>query len=305
MQRTLTLLLTAAALLLAASASAAAAVRAPRPVNIWDGVKGMPRVKMFSYPVALPAGADSAEKGTVREGAGRRAVIVCPGGSYFWHDMETEGHAVARWLNAQGIAAFVLQYRTAEFPAYATRFRRFVRGRRYPDAQDDLRRALRLVRDSAAAWGIDTARIGVMGFSAGGHLAMSAAEFFEKAERPSFVAACYPVVSMTAVCTHRRSRRALLGESRMRNRRLRDSLSLERHVPADCPPVFLMNCEDDPVVDARNAVLLDSALTAAHVGHRYVRYATGGHGFGASDTKGTEECRRWRRAFLEWLKEQK
>ena len=236
------------------------------------------------------------------EGQGHTAVIVCPGGSYFWHAMETEGHMVARWLQQQGIAAFVLRYRTALVPAFVTRYRYIFRGTRYPDAQDDLREALRHVRQHAEEYGIDSTKVGVMGFSAGGHLVMSSAELFDKCDWPAFIAPIYPVVTMTEDCVHKRSRRALLGESRVRNQQLRDSLSLERHVPDGCPPVFLVNCKDDPVVDYRNSVLLDSALTTHHVPHVYLQYKTGGHGFGASDEKGTEESRRWREAFVKWLK---
>lgn len=92
-----------------------------------------------------------------------------------------------------------------------------------------------------------------------------------------------------------------MGDSRKGNRVLRDSLSLEKHVPADCPPVFLINCKDDPIVDYRNSELLDSALTARRVNHVYIQYQTGGHGFGASTTKGTAECRQWKDRFLQWL----
>ena len=84
---------------------------------------------------------------------------------------------------------------------------------------------------------------------------------------------------------------------------MKDSLSLERHIPHDCPPVFLVNCVDDPVVDYHNSIVLDSALTANNVKHRYIQYATGGHGFGASETKGSEECRQWKKEFLNWINE--
>ena len=106
---------------------------------------------------------------------------------------------------------------------------------------------------------------------------------------------------MVEPCVHKRSRRALLGDSRLRNKQLRDSLSLERHVPKDCPPVFLVNCKDDPIVHYHNSELLDSALTRQHVPHRYIQYKTGGHGFGASNHKGTAECRQWKEAFLTWF----
>lgn len=237
------------------------------------------------------------------EGRGNIAVVVCPGGSYFWHDMEHEGHEVGRWLQANGISAFVLRYRTAYVPAFVTRFRYIFRGNRYPDPQDDLLQAMRYIKAHADEYGIDTLRIGAMGFSAGGHLVMSAGELFATDDRPAFIAPIYPVVTMTDNCVHKRSRRALLGDSRKRNKRLRDSLSLERHVPADCPPVFLVNCQDDPIVEYHNSMLLDSALTARGVNHKYLQYETGGHGFGASDTKGTDECRAWKKEFLLWLKE--
>ncbi len=261
-------------------------------VNIWEGSECRKTVELTPY---LPKNSGDAPA------RGRVAVVVCPGGSYFWHDMETEGHTVGRWLNDNGIAAFVLRYRTAYVPAFITHFRLIFRGNRYPDPQDDLRQALHHVRANAARYGVNPDSIGAMGFSAGGHLVMSAGELFPKEERPAFIVPVYPVVTMTAPCTHRRSRRGLLGDSRKRDASLCDLLSLERHVPHDCPPVFLVNCKDDPIVDYRNSELLDSALTAQGVAHKYLQYATGGHSFGASDTKGTPECRRWRSAFLDWL----
>ena len=81
-----------------------------------------------------------------------------------------------------------------------------------------------------------------------------------------------------------------------------DSLSIEKNVPTDCPPVFLVNCDDDPIVHPRNAELLDSALTANHVPHQYEHYRTGGHGFGVSPEKTTTEAIQWKSRFLEWLK---
>lgn len=236
-------------------------------------------------------------------GNGNKAVVVCPGGSYFWHDMKAEGDAVGKWLQSNGISAFVLRYRTAGFWAFFTRYRYIFRGIRYPDALSDLHQAINYIRRHAKEYGIDDKKVGAMGFSAGGHLVMSAAELLPTVERPAFVVPIYPVVTMTEKCVHKRSRRALLGDSRKNNKQLRDSLSLERHVPDDCPPVFLVNCKDDPIVKYHNSELLDSALTAHHVAHRYIQYKTGGHGFGATDYKGTAECRQWKEEFLKWLKE--
>ena len=258
------------------------------PVNIWEGTSVRHRVLLTPY---------------LAKGSQRPAVIVCPGGSYFWHDMVNEGDSVGRWLQRNGISAFVLHYRTAYVPAFIFHYRLLLRGNRYPDAINDLRQAMRYVRRLADRWQVDTCRLGVMGFSAGGHLAMSAVELLPSAEWPAFVAPVYPVVTMCEPCVHKRSRRGLMGDNRKGDRRLRDSLSMERHVPDNCPPVFLVNCHDDPIVHYHNSELLDSALTAHKVPHLYIQYSTGGHGFGASGLKGSAECRQWRNRFLTWFKQ--
>ena len=244
------------------------------------------------------------------------AVIVCPGGSYCWLDVETEGDGVAQWLQNNGISAFMLRYRAIGFGAYFWHHRILFRGKQYPDMITDAQRALQWVREHAEEYQIDPDKVGMMGFSAGGHLVMSATCFkdfnylkdtgidTEVSLNPTFVAPIYPVVTMRKPYVHKRSRRALLSEKRQHNQVMIDSLSLERHIPADCPPVFLVNCVDDPIVEYHNSVLLDSALTANHINHRYIQYQTGGHGFGASDEKGTPECRQWKNEFLNWLKEQ-
>lgn len=259
----------------------------PRRINIWQGTTVEKTVVMTSY---------------LAEGRDNAAVIVCPGGSYLWHDMGGEGKDVGEWLQRNGISAFVLHYRTAGVGAFLTPYRYVFRGNRYPDALNDLLRAMQYVKAHSAELGVDASHVAAMGFSAGGHLVMSAAELLPREQRPWFVVPVYPVVTMTEACVHRRSRRALLGDSRLRSRQLRDLLSLERHVPADCPPVFLVNCKDDPVVDCRNSELLDSALTRQQVPHRYIQYQTGGHGFGASDHKGTAECRQWKEEFMAWFR---
>lgn len=228
----------------------------------------------------------------------RTAVIVCPGGSYFWIEREFEGDSVASWLNSHGIAAFVLEYRHAGWAAFAYHVR--LRGRSFPAGYEDLVEAIKYVRDNAEKFGVDKDRVGCIGFSAGGHLVMHAAEQLAgTTDVMNFVAAIYPVVSMTDACTHKRSVRGLLGE--FPSQSMKDSLSLEKHVPSDCPPVFIVNCKDDPVVDYRNSILLDSALTAKGVSHRYVQYTTGGHGFGASAKETTSEAIRWKEQFLEWI----
>lgn len=258
-------------------------------VNIWEGTGKKANVSLTPY---LASGNDCA------------AVIVCPGGSYFWHDTENEGTAVCEWLQKNGISAFLLNYRTAYVPAFIFHHRLIFRGNQYPDSQDDLQQAIAYVKDHASAYRIDTTRVGAMGFSAGGHLVMSVAEMYQSPlVRPAFVVPVYPVVTLVSPYVHKRSRRGLLGEYRKFNQKWREALSLELHVPDDCPPVFLVNCKDDPIVKYQNSILLDQALTAKHIDHKYLFYQTGGHGFGASETKGTPECRAWKDEFIAWFNE--
>ena len=270
-------------------------------IALWEG-KRMPHgsdVQLYTFRPENPNGI---------------SVIVCPGGSYHWLDREVEGFQVGEWLSDHGITAFVLTYRTAGYAEVAVPVRLFFRGKRHPDMIMDAQRALQYVGEHAAEYGIDADRIGMMGFSAGGHLVMSAAcfnetDFLQLAGmetnvnlRPAFVVPVYPVVTMDPPYVHRRSRRGLLGDNRVANQAMRDSLSLEKHIPDNCPPVFLINCKDDPVVRYQNSELLDAALTQKAIPHRYIQYETGGHGFGASDEKGSPECREWRKEFLRWLK---
>ena len=243
-------------------------------------------------------------------------VIVCPGGSYFWLDREGEGDGVGEWLSANGITAYVLFYRTPGVSEFVWHTRLMFRGVRYPDMITDAQMALVWAREHSADYSVCPDKTGMMGFSAGGHLVMSSA-CFSRTDfsgdgsnvagaddlKPSFVAPIYPVVTLEGPYAHRRSRRGLLGDSRQSNSALRDSLSLEKHIPSDCPPVFLVNCKDDPVVHYMNSVILDSALTANNISHKYIQYADGGHGFGVSGSKGSPDSRQWKYEFLSWLGE--
>lgn len=229
------------------------------------------------------------------------AVIVCPGGSYSWLDMKNEGIGVAEWLQSEGINAFVLRYRVANISAYVLGYRVLGLGHKYPDMLEDVEDALQWVYTHAEDYRIDTTAIGVMGFSAGGHLTMSSYLYNKTPYKPRFLCPIYPVVSMSHSLSHKRSRRGALGVWGQWNKSMRDSLSLEKHMLADCPPVFLVNCVDDPTVRYENSEMLDSALTACHVPHLYIQYKTGGHGFGASEIKGTEESRQWKKEWLQWI----
>lgn len=224
------------------------------------------------------------------------AVIVCPGGSYCWLSKRWEGSEVAKWLNTKGLAAYVLHYPTAGWAAFAFHTRWIVRGHQYPDALNELTTVMSQLRGRYK-------QVGLMGFSAGGHLVLNAAESLPDSLVPDFVAACYPVVTFSAPCVHHRSRRGLLGERGWRNKTLCDSLSVELHADRIRCPIFLMNCLDDPIVDHHNAELMDSALTAAHKPHLFVQYSTGGHGFGVTASKTSSEAANWPDRFWAWLKQ--
>ena len=171
----------------------------------------------------------------------------------------------------------------------------------YPKALQDVQNAVISIRSKAGEYGIDTSKIGVMGFSAGGHLALNSAEEHISSggisSRPSFVAAIYPVVTMSdEAIVHERSRKALLG-SRRNDPDLRRKLSMELDVPASMPPAFVVSCMDDPTVDYHNSVALDSALTAASIPHEYHQFKKGGHGFGSASKDAD-----WLPLFLAWVK---
>ena len=190
------------------------------------------------------------------------AVIVAPGGSYRALSMNKEGRAPANYLNALGIAAFVLKYRLG--PTY-----------HHPIEIGDMQRAIRTVRARAVEWHLDPARIGVMGFSAGGHLASTASTHFDRGHasaadpieragsRPDFAILAYPVITLTEPWTHQGSKTSLLGETP--DPALARSLSTETRVDAETPPTFLFHTNADTAVPVENSVSYFLALRKAGV----------------------------------------
>jgi acetyl esterase/lipase len=205
------------------------------------------------------------------------AVVVCPGGGYGVLASDHEGKAVAEWLNSLGVSAFVLQYRLG--PRY-----------HHPAPLQDAQRAIRIVRSRATEWGVDPARVGILGFSAGGHLASSAATHFDGGDpeagdpidrfgsRPDFAVLCYPVISLTTVATHSGSRRNLLGEDP--DPALVWALSSELQVTPRTPPTFLFHTDDDPAVPVENSLLFFEAMKRAGVPGELHVFAHGRHGVG-------------------------
>ncbi len=211
------------------------------------------------------------------ETASGAAVVVCPGGGYRALAADHEGRQVAEWLNSLGVSAFVLQYRLG--PRY-----------QHPAPLQDAQRAIRTVRARAGEWGVDPARIGILGFSAGGHLASSAATHFDErtpasedpvdrvSSRPDFAVLCYPVISLSTVATHSGSRRHLLGEDP--DPALVWKMSSELQVTPRTPPTFLFHTDDDAGVPVMNSILFFEALKKAGVPAEMHIFAHGRHGVG-------------------------
>ncbi len=209
----------------------------------------------------------------------RPAIVIFPGGGYGFLSLDFEGAHIARWFQERGLAAFIVKYRVPKL------------GYRYPAPYLDARRALRLVRSEASRWRLDPRQIGVIGFSAGGHLAgllataansanAAAADPVDRvSDRPDFVILAYPVVTMLSMGRYSHSRLNLLGPHPDPN--LEAELSIDRRVTPAMPPTLLLYSEDDPIVPAGpNAVALAAALAQNHVPHQVIAYPHGGHGWG-------------------------
>lgn len=222
------------------------------------------------------------------------AIVICPGGGYGGLVTKGEGHGIAAWLNAHGIAGIVLEYR---LPA----------GRPYVPLLD-AQRALRTVRANAARWKIDPKRVGIIGFSAGGHLASTATVHFDLGEgkntdaiaressRPDFSILIYPVISMD-VGVHRGSKKNLMGETPAAG--LPEYFSTQKHVTAATPPAFLAHAIDDKVVDIENSRMFFAAQQKAGLPTRLVELPNGGHGLNGYKGPSWDK---WQAESLLWLK---
>ena len=242
-------------------------------------------VELFFYP------AD-------RQHNSKVAIIFCPGGSYCYLAKKNEGHDPAKMFCHYGVNSFVLIYR------------RGIKGNRYPAQIQDLQRAMIYVRDNAEKLGIDADKVGVCGFSAGGHLSGTSAEYFNKNYvdnqshnlRPDFSIMMYPVVSMQDDIGHKKSRRNLLGQYYQTE--TKDSLSLELNVHTKMPPVYIVACKDDPIVDYRNAVRMSQALEEIGNVYKFTLFESGGHGFGVNGDlikSQNHEAAFWYKDFIQWF----
>jgi acetyl esterase/lipase len=234
----------------------------PAPGAIGDTEKDIPTLTIYPAPEGSPA---------------RTAVVVFPGGGYVNLAVNHEGRDIASWLNARGVTALVLRYRLA--PRY-----------RHPAMLQDAQRALRLARAKAGELGYQKDRIGVWGFSAGGHLAATLSTHFDGGNanatdpverescRPDFAVLAYPVISFRPEVAHSGSRRNLLGEDP--DPALVELLSNETQVTADTPPTFLFHTGNDPGVPVENSLLYYAALRKNKVPAELHVYEDGRHGVG-------------------------
>jgi acetyl esterase/lipase len=243
----------------------------PRVVTLWPdgapGALGMEAADVPTLTVALPES----------KAATGAAAVICPGGGYGGLALGHEGTQVAEWLNSLGVGAFILKYRLG--PRY-----------HHPAMLQDASRAIRTVRARAKEWDLDPARVGVIGFSAGGHLASTVGTHFDAgrpddsdavervSSRPDFMVLVYPVVALATPYGHRGSLRNLLGNDPPKE--LVESLSNETRVTKETPPTFLAHTNGDLGVPAENSLLFVLALRKANVPVEFHLFEKGPHGLG-------------------------
>ncbi len=224
------------------------------------------------------------------------AVVVCPGGGYGHLAVGHEGKDVADWLTAQGVTAFVLKYRLA--PRY-----------RHPAPLQDAQRAIRTVRARAAEWKVDPKRVGIWGFSAGGHLASTAGTHFDDGKpdaadpidktscRPDFLILSYPVITMKPPYTHGGSRANLLGKDP--SAELVESLCNDQQVTAKTPPTFLFHTDADKAVLPENSILFYLALKKYKMPAELHVYEKGAHGVGLAPKDAVVTT--WKERLADWM----
>jgi acetyl esterase/lipase len=270
-----------------------------RPTNSMAGEA----LRLFLWPGEAPLGDGKTEKVEVPVTvhlpapglASGACLVICPGGGYGGRVVEGEGHGIARWLNSNNIAGVVLEYRLPNG--------------NYHRPLLDAQRAIRIVRSHAAEWKLDPHRIGIIGFSAGGHLASTVGTHFDAgneksadpverlSSRPDFMVLVYPVITMGEK-THGGSRNNLLGPSP--SPELIEFLSNEKQVTAQTPPTFLTHAQTDAVVPVAQSRSFYEALRAHGVPAEFQEFPKGNHGYNGYQG---EEWDAWQKRSLEWLGE--
>lgn len=261
----------------------------PQRIGIWNGMAALGDGKVEESEVWITVYRPDKANGT--------AVVICPGGGYGGHAIQPEGHGIAGWLNGHGITGIVLEYRLPKG--------------RHQVPLLDAQRAIRTVRTNAKQWEINPARIGIIGFSAGGHLASTAATHFDDGDsnaadsvdqascRPDFAILIYPVITMGEQ-THQGSKQNLLGKDP--TPQLIKLYSNEQQVTEKTPPTFLAHAKDDGAVVPANSRMFYDALRAHKVPGQYLELASGGHGLNGYKGPMWDA---WQTKSLAWLAELK
>ncbi|WP_461643812.1 alpha/beta hydrolase [Labilibaculum euxinus] len=232
-----------------------------------------------------------------KEKSNGTAVVICPGGAYVGMAVKHEGSQVAKWLNSLGVTAFVLKYRLPNDS--------IMKNKTIAPLQDG-QRAIRIVRSHAKEWGINPQKIGIMGFSAGGHMASTLSTHYNEkvyesddltSARPDFSLLIYPVISMEKGITHWGSRVNLLGDNPTPEQV--KHFSNELQVNSETPPAFMVHSLDDGAVPVQNSINYALALQKFKIPCELHLYQTGGHGYGMGNSTNTEST--WTEACRKWL----
>lgn len=227
------------------------------------------------------------------------AVLICPGGGYGMLAFDHEGNEIAKWLNNNGIAGIILKYRLPSD--------KIMKDKTIGPLQD-AQEAMRIIRRNASAWNIDPGKIGVIGFSAGGHLASTLSTHFaeivydvkdDTSARPDFSLLIYPVISFDSAVTHMGSRNNLIGSDPDRSRII--YFSNELRIGSDTPPAFLVHSSDDKAVPVMNSISYFKGLQQNKIPVEIHIFQKGGHGYGLSVNTGTQSS--WPELCLNWLRE--
>lgn len=260
-------------------------------IRVQEGVLKIRNVKKPGVEVFIPS--ERIQNG--------QAVIICPGGGYAIMNWDWEGTDIAGWLNSQGITAIVLKYRLPRSKSNIVSYKSPIL---------DAQRAVRLARHHATEWGIDSSRIGIMGFSAGGHLATTLAVHYDEkyaepsdsidwlSARPDFSILVYPVVTFKDDFTDEGSRRRLLNNNL--DEELIEHFSNELHVTTETPPAFIMHSTDDTGVPVQNSLKYYEALVNNKVEAEMHLYPIGWHGYALA--RDNEYLATWTERLEAWLK---
>lgn len=224
--------------------------------------------------------------------------VICPGGGYIRLAIDNEGSEIANWLNDYGVTVVILKYRLPNDT---------IMENKTIGPLQDLQETMRLLRRNAKEWNLNPGKIGVFGFSAGGHLASTLCTHFNDivydsdttSARPDFSVLVYPVITMNEINTHTGSRKYLLGKTP--DAKLVEYFSNELHVTKDTPPAFIVQAEDDKTVPVQNSIDYYTSLKNQNIPAELHLYQKGGHGFGLGKNKGTVSL--WPAACIKWLQE--